>query len=88
MLIYIFSNTQGVSKKFQDWYHTRFISNPNYRLQVFPFKVISLESHALPHPSLPHLRDLEGFFQDPPHLRHHNLFVVHVFNMGPLYGPL
>lgn len=76
---------QGASQKFQDWCYKRFISNPNYKLQVFPFEVIPLESNTFPHPSLPRLHALlEGLFQDPPQLRRHGLIHVHVFKVGPL----
>lgn len=65
--------------------------------QVFPFKVISLESNAFSHLSLwqrnmgkgiaciaKHAL-LEGFFQEPAQLLRHGLFdVVYVFKMGPL----
>ena len=80
--LYCIYFVRGVSEKFQDWCHKLFISNPNYKLQVVPFKVIPLESNALSHPSLPHLHAvLEGFFWDPPQLRRHKVMLIAFFDV-------
>ena len=60
------------------------------KLHGFPFKVISLESNALFHPSLPRFYSLlEGFFWDAPQLRRYGRFDgLHAFKTGPLMIPL
>ena len=71
-----------MSEKFQDWCHKCFISNPNYKLQVVPFRVIPLQSNSLSHPSLPCLHALlEGFFRDPPQLRRHKVMLIAFFDV-------
>ena len=56
---------RGVSEKKQDLGHKKFISNPNYKLQVFPFEIIPLNSNTLSHPSPPRLHALlAGFSRD------------------------
>ena len=78
---HMFLSIRGLSEKFRDWCHRRFISNPNLKLRVFPFKVILLKSNAPSHPSLSRLHALlEGFFRDPTQRRRLGLFdVAHVF---------
>ena len=79
------THVQGVSIKFQDFGHKKFILQNLRILQAFTFEVLSVESHTLLHSFLPSFYTIpEGFFRDAFELRRRGLLDgFHIYKMCP-----
>lgn len=73
--LYVFCTyTRCVRKKNRTKVTKKIMSNPNYKLQIFPCKIILLESNAFSYPSPPCFRTfLVGFSRDSLQLHRLNL---------------